>query len=190
VSGFMLKTVMIGAMTACAAGGLVMSLPVGSISTAGVVSSTSVPNCRSKQLTVLLGGLEYSVSLSSRSRTASQEIMVKNSGGTCKMGGVPKIGATGVEAKSAIAANAKPASTKHSMFTLKRGQMLYSVLLYWWVYGSNEQWKKSCAPATATGFEISMIPYLEPRHVKYTIGKVCTKGTINMSVEPLRSTPW
>jgi photosystem II stability/assembly factor-like uncharacterized protein len=169
--------------------------------TATVASATTAPACAPKQLTVTAGAWAYNPSTAG---TVFQTlpISITNEGGTCVVGGFPKLIPTGIkvthktsgEAVDALVEGAAISATKYKMLTLSHGKAAYTYLNLVYPIGDAstvKKWTNSCQPAGATGFTISIVPAkkLLNRHVKATIPKVCTTGNANdLSTGPLSST--
>jgi photosystem II stability/assembly factor-like uncharacterized protein len=169
--------------------------------TASVASASTAPACSPKQLTVTARAWAYNPS-TAETVFQTLPVSITNEGGTCAIGGLPKIVPTGIkvthkpsgEAVYALVEGAAISSTKYRMLTLSRGEAAYTYLNLVFPTGDAtavKKWSKSCQPAVATGFTISIVPAkkLLNRHVRATIPEVCTTGKANdLSTGPLSAT--
>ncbi len=172
------------------------------VPSATVASATTAPSCAPKELTVTAGAWAYNPSTAG-TVFQSLPITISNEGGTCNIGGFPKIVPTGIkvthkpngEAVYALVEGVAISSTKYKMLTLRHGNAAYTHLNLVYPFGETatvKKWITSCRPASATGFTINIVPAkrLLNRHVKATITKVCTTGKANdLSTGPLTASP-
>lgn len=191
----MKRTVVVRVLATLTSLSLVISLLALFSTNAAAANTVAPPICKPGQLSVALGKVLPGIG-ENDTETFSVVVKITNTGSICSIGGLPKIAPTGVEAKRVHLADAVVDSTKFRVTTVRTAQAVYTVLGYWWTApasripgtaAARREWDKSCAPAKATGFTITIIPSLnlKMRHVKFTLPEVCTTGKVNMSTEPL-----
>ncbi len=164
-----------------------------------VASATTVPACAPNQLSVSVRAWAFNPSTAG-TVFQSLRISITNEGGTCVIGGIPKIVPTGIkvrhkpkgEAVYALVEGAAINSTKYQMLTLAHRKAAYTYLGLVYPVGDASTVKKltiSCLPVPATGFMINIVPAERPLNhdMKVTIPDICTTGRANdLSTGPLR----
>src|ERR1035437_533063 len=103
------------------------------VPSATVASATTAPSCAPKELTVTAGAWAYNPSTAG-TVFQSLPITISNEGGTCNIGGFPKIVPTGIkvthkpngEAVYALVEGVAISSTKYKMLTLRHGKAAYT----------------------------------------------------------------
>jgi hypothetical protein len=183
----MMKTIT-RATTVATVLGLVISCSA-VLSADGVTRAAAAPLCGPGQLLVTPGTASPGAPTVG---TASYYLKIKitNIGGTCRIGGSPIIMPIGVQKKSGAVVPARLTVSQSNVYTLKRGQSVFTVLGYWWTLpgtAGRSAWLKWCAPSKATGFVITISngSRLLNRRVNYVLPEVCTTGQSNMSAQVL-----
>lgn len=171
--------------------------------TASVWAATSPPTCTPRELSVTVGHWIYGFSAAG-TEVQWLPISVTNEGGTCAIGGLPKIAPTGIKVKHkpngetvyALVEGAAIQGTAYKMLTLAHRKAGYTYLKLEFPVGSTptaKKWALACEPGTATGFTLNIVPaaHLLNRHVSFTLPDICTTGKANdLSTVALGSAPF
>lgn len=167
---------------------LIMSFAI-DVGVANPAASSNPAICAADQLAIALQPVSHGAP-TLYSAAIYLPIEITNGGDTCSLGGNLRITAVGVRRESGSAIDALPTSTKAKNVVLQRGHSAYTVLGYWWTSATfksqREQWLKSCVPAQARAFELS-IPLgnkVLARKIMYLLPELCTRGKANISITP------
>lgn len=156
-----------------------------------VASATaSAPDCALAQLSISIGKVVWSASINGTT-AGWLPIEVKNIGGTCSLGGLPRITPVDSQANGPQASSAEVTSSKYRIMVVGSGTAEYTTLGFHWIDKSSSpasrSWAKSCAPIKSTGFTFSIEPKLNvrSRYVKFALAEVCTTVKGNLTASPL-----